>query len=434
MNPLAKELNDHLSQHNPFVLESLSDLGKNLFFPKGILTQSAEAKEKAHRFNATIGIATEGSGPMYLECIPVPLSGFVPKAIYTYAPPAGTPELRALWREKMLRENPSMAGKHFSNPIVTNALTHGLSIVADMFIDKGDHLLLPDMLWGNYNLTFVTRCGAVVKKFPTFTAERGFNVEGFRAELKKSAAEKGKVVVLLNFPNNPSGYTPTVVEGDAIVAAIKEVAEEGRNIVVITDDAYFGLFYEDTLKESLFGKLANMHPRVLTIKLDGATKEEFVWGFRTGFITFADGCADKCEPVMNALEKKTMGIIRATISNCPHPSQTFVIEALRSPDFIKQKQEKFEIMKGRALKTKEVLDSGKYDSVWNYYPFNSGYFMCLKLKKVDAEKLRLHLLDKYGVGAISIGSTDLRIAFSCIAESDIQELFDIIYQATKDLS
>jgi aspartate/methionine/tyrosine aminotransferase len=303
-----------------------------------------------------------------------------------------------------------------------------------MFIDKGDHLVLPDMLWGNYNLTFVTRCGAVVKKFPTFTAERGFNVEGFRDELKKSAAEKGKVVVLLNVPNNPRGYTPTVVEGDAIVAAIKEVAEEGRNIVVITDDAYFGLFYEDTLKESLFGKLANMHPRVLTIKLDGATKEEFVWGFRTGFITFADGCADKCEPVMNALEKKTMGIIRATISNCPHPSQTFVIEALRSPDFIKQKQEKFEIMKGRALKTKEVLDSGKYDSVWDYYPFNSGYFMCLKLKKVDAEKLRLHLLDKYGVGAISIGSTDLRIAFSCIAESDIQELFDIIYQATKDLS
>ena len=91
-------------------------------------------------------------------------------------------------------------------------------------------------------------------------------------------------------------------------------------------------------------------------------------------------------------------------------------------------------MKGRALKTKAVLDSGKYDACWDYYPFNSGYFMCLKLKHVDAERLRLHLLDKYGVGAISIGSTDLRIAFSCIAEADIQELFDLIYQAAQDLS
>jgi aspartate/methionine/tyrosine aminotransferase len=434
MNPLAKQLNEELTQHNSHVLDMLSDLGKNLFFPKGILTQSAEAKEKAHRFNATIGIATEGNGPMYLPCLHEKLADFDPKDIYPYAPPAGKPELRKLWTDKMLRDNPSLQGKHFSNPIVTNALTHGLSIVADMFMDEGDHLVLPDMLWGNYNLTFVTRRGAIVKKFPTFTVAGGYNVESFKAELKNTADEKGKAVVLLNFPNNPSGYTPTDAEGEAIVAAIKEQAEAGCDIVAITDDAYFGLFYEDSMKESLFGKLANLHPRVLAVKLDGATKEDYVWGFRTGFITFADGNSYENEPVMTALEKKAMGIIRATISNCPHPSQTFVIEALKSPDYLAQKKEKFEVMKGRALKTKEVLQSGKYNSAWEYYPFNSGYFMCLKLNTVDAEKLRLHLLDKYGVGAISIGKTDLRIAFSCIAEEDIQELFDIIYQAVEDLS
>jgi aspartate/methionine/tyrosine aminotransferase len=412
----------------------LSDLGKNLFFPKGILTQSAEAKEKAHKFNATIGIATEKGGPMFLQCIQDKLSAFDPKDIYPYAPPAGKPELRSLWREKMLRENPSMQGKHFSNPVVTNALTHGLSIIGDMFVGAGDHVVLPDMLWGNYNLTFGTCNNGIMKKFPTFTPAGGFDVDAFKSVLQNSAEEKGKAVVLLNFPNNPSGYTPTVAEGDAIVAAILEVAEAGCNIVAVTDDAYFGLFYEDTLKESLFGKLANLHPRILAIKLDGATKEEFVWGFRTGFVTYADGNTYENVPVMTALEKKTMGIIRAKISNCPHPSQTFVIEALRSSQFLAQKEEKLQVMKGRALKTKKVLDSGKYDSAWSYYPFNSGYFMCLKLKQVDAEKLRVHLLNKYGVGAISIGKTDLRIAFSCIAEENIQELFDIIFQAVNDLA
>ena len=434
MNPLAVELNDMLAKHNPYDLDMLSDLGKNLFFPKGILTQSAEAKEKAHKFNATIGIATEKGGPMYLQCIQDKLTAFDPKDIYPYAPPAGKPELRALWREKQLRENPSQQGKHFSNPIVTNALTHGLSIVADMFVDRGDHIILPDMLWGNYNLTFGTCSGAILKKFPTFTVAGGYDVDAFKAELKNSAEEKGKAIVLLNFPNNPSGYTPTVAEGDAIVAAIKEVAESGCNIVAVTDDAYFGLFYEDSLKESLFGKLANLHPRILAVKLDGATKEEFVWGFRTGFITFADGNSFENAPVMTALEKKAMGIIRARISNCPHPSQTFAIEALRSPQFLEQKEEKFQVLKGRALKVKKVLDSGKYDSAWTYYPFNSGYFMCLKLKTVDAEKLRVHLLDKYGVGGISIGKTDLRIAFSCIEEKDIPELFDIIYKGVLDLA
>jgi aspartate/methionine/tyrosine aminotransferase len=434
MNPLAQELNEMLAEGNPHVLEMLSDLGKNLFFPKGILTQSAEAKDKAHRFNATIGIATENGGPMYLQCIQDKLSEFDPKDIFPYAPPAGKPELRAIWREKMLRENPSMVGKEFSNPIVTNALTHGLSIVADMFIDKGDHMVLPDMMWGNYNITFTTRCGAVIKKYPTFTVDGGFNVPAFKAELQNVAAEKGKAVVLLNFPNNPSGYTPTVEEGDAIVAAIQEVAEDGCNVVAITDDAYFGLFYEDSMKESLYGKLANLHPRILAIKLDGATKEEYVWGFRTGFITFADGNKDANPNVITALEKKTMGIIRATISNCPHPGQTFVLDALNSDQYPAQKAEKFAVMKGRALKVKEVLKDAKYAEAWDYYPFNSGYFMCLKVKNVGAEALRVHLLDKYGVGAISIGKTDLRVAFSCIAEEDIKELFDLIYAAVKDLS
>ena len=166
---------------------------------------------------------------MFLQCIQDKLSAFDPKDIYPYAPPAGKPELRSLWREKMVRENPSMAGKHFSNPVVTNALTHGLSIVGDMFVDAGDHLVLPDMLWGNYNLTFGTCNGGIVKKYPTFTESGGFDVDAFKAVLKNTAEEKGKAVVLLNFPNNPSGYTPTVDEGEAMVAAILEVAESGCN-------------------------------------------------------------------------------------------------------------------------------------------------------------------------------------------------------------
>ncbi|TYP00301.1 aspartate/methionine/tyrosine aminotransferase [Geothermobacter ehrlichii] len=433
MNPLAKELNELIAADNPHVLEMLSELGRQLFFPKGILTQSAEAKEKAHRFNATIGIATEDGGPMYLQCIQDKLAAFDPRDIYPYAPPAGKPELRDLWREKMLRENPSLQGKFFSNPVVTNALTHGLSIVADMFVDAGDHIVLPDMMWGNYNLTFAVRRGAVIRKHNTFTAQGGYDVAAFAETLRQTAREKGKAVVLLNFPNNPSGYTPSAAEGEAIVDAIRSVADEGCNVIAVTDDAYFGLFYEDSLQESLFGALANLHPRVLAVKLDGATKEEYVWGFRTGFITFAGGEAKEQPRLITALEKKTMGIIRATISNCPHPSQTFVIEALKSPEFLAQKEQKYQTMKGRALKVKEVLDTGRYADAFSYYPFNSGYFMCLKLKTVDAEKLRVHLLDAYGVGTISIGSTDLRVAFSCIAEQDIPELFETIYKAVKDI-
>ncbi|MDQ0496148.1 aminotransferase class I/II-fold pyridoxal phosphate-dependent enzyme [Paenibacillus brasilensis] len=429
MNPLVAQLNHNIQSGNEHVYQMLSLLGKEIYFPKeGILSQSAEAGKMAKKYNATIGIAIEGNGPMHLQVIQEKLSAYSPKDLYPYAPPAGKPELRSVWRDKMLKENPSLAGKGFGLPVVTNALTHGLSIVADLFTDEGDAVIYPDKNWENYELTFGIRRHGRLVNYPLFSEDHRFNSEGLRDALL-AQKEYGKAIVILNFPNNPTGYTPGAEEGKAIVAAIQEAAEAGINVVVVTDDAYFGLFFEDSLHESLFGQLAGLHPRILPVKVDGATKEEYVWGFRVGFITFASENQD----VLNALEQKALGIIRATISSGPHPSQTFVLDALKSPDFEQQKQEKFQIMKGRANKVKALLDSGKYGDVWSYYPFNSGYFMCLKLNGLSAERLRTHLLEQYGVGTIALGEHDLRVAFSCIEEEYLEDLYDIIYRGVQDL-
>ena len=47
MNELAKQLNDVILAGNPRVFDMLSDIGKNLFFPKGILSQSEFDAKKA---------------------------------------------------------------------------------------------------------------------------------------------------------------------------------------------------------------------------------------------------------------------------------------------------------------------------------------------------------------------------------------------------
>jgi aspartate/methionine/tyrosine aminotransferase len=429
MNELVKQLNSAIEAGNPHVFAMLSGLGKSIYFPKeGILSQSAEAKAKANKFNATIGIALENGKPMHLKVIQDTLADYEPKDLYPYAPPEGKPELRKLWRDKLLKENPSLQGKTYGNPIVTNALTHGLSIVADLFADAGDAVILPDKNWENYELCFGIRRGARIVQFPLYDERNRFNAAGLR-EAVLAQKEKGKAIVVLNFPNNPTGYTPNAEEGREIVDALLAGAEAGINIVAVTDDAYFSLFFEDSLQESLFGRLTGLHPRILPVKVDGATKEEYVWGFRVGFITYAAENAG----LLAALEQKTLGIIRATISSCSHPSQTFVLRALQSPEFEAQRQEKFRIMKERANRTKQLLDSGKYDDAWTYYPFNSGYFMCLKLKTVNAETLRVHLLDRYGIGTIALGDTDLRVAFSCIEVGDLEELFDTIYAGVRDL-
>jgi aspartate/methionine/tyrosine aminotransferase len=435
MNPLARELNEQLQRENSSVYEMFSKRGKELFFPRGILTQSAEAKVKAKKFNATIGIAMEDGVAMHLPCIRKYVEGIPSNDVFTYAPAAGKAELRSRWQEKLLAQNPGLAKKQFSLPVVSSAITHGLSVVGDLFVDEADVIVLPDKFWGNYRLIFSVRLGAVIKTFPLYNEQNGFNSRGLQKVLDETGPVRNKVIIVLNFPNNPTGYSITPREADDIVAVLKGCASQGVRLIVVHDDAYFGLFYDDTvMKESLFVRTADLDERILAIKLDGATKEQFVWGFRVGFITFGVGGGGNRQEIYSALEKKTMGAIRGCISNSPHLSQTLVLRALESNEFPGEAAAKHKVMKERALKVREVLQQKKYDDAWTYYPFNSGYFMCLRLRSINAETLRLHLLEKYQVGVIAIDDTDVRIAFSCIETCDIQELFDIIYQGVKDLT
>ena len=99
LNPLAAQLNARLETAAPEVLAMLSALGRRLYYPKGILTQSAEARQKAHRSNATIGIATEGGEPMHLPSIAQSLVGISAADAFDYASPGGRPGLRERWRE-----------------------------------------------------------------------------------------------------------------------------------------------------------------------------------------------------------------------------------------------------------------------------------------------------------------------------------------------
>jgi len=291
------------------------------------------------------------------------------------------------------------------------------------------------MMWGNYNMTFTVRNRAKIVPFKTYDdALTQFNVDDFASVLQTQAAQNDKVVVMLNFPHNPSGYSLSRQEADQVAALLLDTAQKGTNVVAVCDDAYFGLFFEEqTSKESLFAKLAGRHERLLAVKLDGATKEDYVWGFRLGFITYGLAADQGTEDIYHALEQKTAGCIRGNISNASHLGQTILLHAMADPDYDAQKKEKFTLLKQRAALIKETLKDPEYASCFDVYPFNSGYFMCIRLKDVHAEQLRLHLLDAYGVGLIAVGEKNIRIAFSCLEEKDVKPLFDIITSGIKDL-
>ncbi|MBU2214111.1 aminotransferase class I/II-fold pyridoxal phosphate-dependent enzyme [Patescibacteria group bacterium] len=428
LHPLAQELNSTLERENPQLLSFLSQRGKRIFFPsKGILGQTAEAKGKT--YNATIGIALDEDGtPLRLPSLAQHFDGD-PRDTFTYAPSFGKKELRKKWQEVMREKNPSLKGAT-TLPVATSGLTHALDMAGYLFVDPGDRILLTDKYWGNYNLTFSERYGAELVPFNTFHGD-GFDTAALAHALEREP--DGKKTVLLNFPNNPAGYTPTTEEAQTITGILQQQAEAGDKLVVILDDAYFGLVYEEGIEnESLLTKLADLHENILTVKIDGPTKEEYAWGLRVGFITFAT--KGMTEASANALEQKAAGAVRGSISNVCHHSQSALLQALSSPTHAEEKQRTYELMRGRYDEVRRVLSHPKYTQFFTPLPFNSGYFMCIQLQdNLDAEMIRKKLLAEYDTGIIATGSL-LRIAYSSLPTAHIAQLFENIYEACASIA
>jgi aspartate/methionine/tyrosine aminotransferase len=427
-DPQAVSLNTQIQKENNSVYEMLSNRGKAIFFPKkGILAQTAEAKGK--EINATIGVALEEDlTPMCLKPIAKLIKKLSHEDIFSYASSFGKQELREKWKNLILEKNPSV-NSEISMPVVTSALTHGLSLAGYLFVNPKDKIILPNLYWENYDLVFSNTYGAELDRFNMFF-DGSFDIESMKEKLNVLGV--GKKILLLNFPNNPTGYTPSYDEVEDITEAIKDSAEKGNKIVVIIDDAYFGLVYEKNIfKESIFSKLAGLHENVLAVKLDAATKEDYVWGLRIGFITFSIKNGGK--NLYAALENKTAGAVRATISNASNLSQSLVLKGIQHRKYNKEKQKKYDILKTRYEEAKKAVSDPRYKEVFMPLPFNSGYFMCIRLNEgIDAEKVRQLLLNKYSAGVIVFGNT-VRVAFSSLKKKQIPLLFQNIYESCSEI-
>ena len=409
MDILAKRLNKTLGLAADF----LSAEGRRLYFPYGgILGQGAEAK--SCEINATIGMAFEEDGsPLVMDCFAKNIN--LGRKAFLYAGSFGLPALRAVWRDFMVRKNPSLKGKTFSNPVVTNALTHGLRVCAELFADKGDKVVVPDLYWDNYALIFGEAVGAKLEMFNNFR-----NGAFDAASMKKALLGPGqKKILILNFPNNPTGYTATLADAPKIVAAVKAAAAKGKKIVVVLDDAYF------------VAEFADLHANVLAVKLDGTTKEDYVWGMRVGFITFAG--KGLSEEQLKAFEAKAAGDVRSSISNSSSIGQHLAIAAFADPNYIRQKREKYAVLKNRYRVIRGLLKTHpEYAETFEPMPFNSGYFMCVKPKGVEAEAVRRHLIEQYSTGTIVLSGL-IRLAFSTIPVQKLPRLFANVDAAVRDL-
>ncbi len=415
LSPEAQDLNERLAAEVPQVFQALSPLARRAFFPKGIPYQANQSAACA--INATIGQITDGFGnPLPLARLGELLSGLSPKDAFLYSPIQGRPQARQLWHEKLVKEDARM--ESIGLPAVTSGICHAISMGAELFFSPGDTLLLPDLYWDNYEQIFGIRLEGRIERYPFYAPDlSGFHVEGLRRALE---TVPGKVHVLLDFPSNPSGYSPSPMEMQAIAEVLVQAAAS-RAVVVYCDDAYHGLVFEPTAtRKSLFFELIGRHFNLIPLKCDGITKELSFFGGRVGFLTFGTSAA-----AAEILVDKSKSLIRSGIGSPVGLSQYLMEEELLDPRHDDSFEAMRQILEDRYRLLKNALS--RPTEQWTVYPFNAGCFCLLELRAgLDAEDIRQRLITEESVGVVNHGHHHLRLAFCSLKESAIKPLVDAL--------
>ena len=410
-----------------------SKLGENIILPQDVLIQSKETSVVPNAVNATIGIATDNKKALSLPSINEVIKELSTTDYLPYSPTPGLLKIREVWKEKIFKENSVINPEYLSLPMVTTGITQGIDIVANLFSEKDDALLLPNLFWQNYAQIFTIKLGNNIYKYNQFDNENNFNLSDFKHTLYN--IKENKISIILNFPNNPTGYTPSTEELTQLVSIIDKFAKENpnKNLIIISDDAYFGLFFEENHKTPTLSatyRLADNN-NCLVVKLDGITKEYYGWGLRVGFVTYYTS-DDKLRKIV--LEK-TQGYLRSTTSSPSNLSQQIALRLLESSQAKQEKTYNDSIIEERYHILKEVIAKYNLDNDVTILPFNSGYFFTIKMPEhIDAHKFRLKFLNDYKYGVYSMDDSHIRIAFSCLDKELIPDLIKNFKLCIKEFS
>jgi aspartate/methionine/tyrosine aminotransferase len=407
------QVNAALEREAPALFRSLSTLGLRAFFaPEG----KNSGLDGTTGQIAAISKAFRLSGPdLDRALLGSPVEGFA--------------EVRQLWREWQRRGVASSLPSTL--PLVTVGLSHGLSLVADLFGGEGKAVSIPGPFWGNYRQAFAVRTGSKVLTAPGYV-DGSYNILS-TTETLADLPEGEPAVALVNFPSNPGGYSPTTAERDGVRAALVAAAER-RPLVVLCDDAYAGLVFEpDVPRASLFWDLIGSHPNLVPVKVDGATKELSFFGGRVGFLTFA---FEPESDAARALESKVKALVRSTLGSPVAASQMVVLQALRSPGMAAEVEQVRLLLEGRYRTLKGALAEADPELL-TVLPFNSGCFALVELPErlgLTSEPVRRHLLARHDTGLISIEPRYLRIAHCSVDAAALPELARRVELGIKELA
>ena len=187
-----------------------------------------------------------------------------------YVPGKGTPALQQAIVAKFKRDNNlsynldeimvGVGGKH----IIYNAMMATLNL--------GDEVIIPAPFWVSYpDIVMLAEGKPIIVKCD---ASQDFKITP--EQLENNITNKTKWL-MLNSPSNPTGAVYSFNE----LKALSEVLLKYPNVLVLTDDIYEKIIYDD----GVFSTIASVEPKMKerTLTLNGVSKAYCMTGWRLGY-------------------------------------------------------------------------------------------------------------------------------------------------------
>ena len=308
----------------------------------------------------------------------------------------GIPQLKRAIVDKLARENNLNYTE--AEVIASCGAKQVIYNLCQCLLNPGDEAIIPVPYWVSYP-DIVALAGGQSVLIPT-TIRQQFKITP--QQLTASITSKTRVL-FINSPNNPSG---TVYSSEEL-AALGEVLKEHPKIIVISDDIYEHLIFNDTPFANLANACPDLKNRVVVV--NGVSKSYAMTGWRIGY-------AAGDSAIIAALKK----IQSQSTSNPASISQHAAAEALKnSTQFVDELRETFarrsRVMQ-EALATIEGLRF--YPGEGSFYIF-ADFSGILSRQKAIADDIELaqYLLEKALVALVP-GSAfgvpqHLRLSFGC---------------------
>ena len=155
--------------------------------------------------------------------------------------------------------------------IVTVGGSEGIDIALRALVGPGDEVIIPEPSFVAYK-----GCTAFTGATPVTLELKAENQFKLTAEELESAITERTKVVIIAFPNNPTGAIMTREELEPIVEVLKD-----KNIIVISDEIYAELNYNNEQHVSI-ASFPEMRDR--TIVVSGFSKAYAMTGWRLGYL------------------------------------------------------------------------------------------------------------------------------------------------------